>query len=154
MSEEGGRKVLAVNRKARFDYTIVDSIECGIELKGTEVKSIKEIRFSFPDAYARVDKGELFLVGLHVNIYPQGNVWNHDPDRVRKLLVHRQEIKRLRRQVDEKGLTLVPLSFYLRRGLVKCDLGMCRGKKQRDKREEIKKRDQRRDAERELRKFS
>jgi len=154
MKDEGGRKILAVNRKARFDYTIVDNIECGMELVGTEVKSMKEIRFSFPDAYAKVDNGELFIVGLHINVYPQGSSLNHDPDRVRKLLVHKQEIKRLRRQIDEKGLTLVPMAFYLKRGLVKCDLGMGRGKKQRDKREEIKKRDQKRDVQRELRKFS
>ena len=154
MKDEGGRKILAQNRKARFDYTVVDNIECGMELVGTEVKSMKEIRFSFPDAYAKVDNGELFIVGLHINVYPQGSNLNHDPDRVRKLLVHKQEIKRLRRLIDEKGLTLVPLSFYLKRGLVKCDLGMCRGKKERDKREVIRKRDQKRDVQRELRKFS
>jgi SsrA-binding protein len=154
MSQEGGRKILSVNRKARFDYTIVENLECGMELKGTEVKSMKEIRFSFPDAYAKIENGELYLVGLHVNVYPQGNVWNHDPDRVRKLLVHKQEVKRLRRQVDEKNLTLVPLSFYLRRGIVKCDLGICKGKRERDKREDIKKRDLKRDVQRELRKFS
>jgi len=154
MSDEGGRKILAVNRKARFDYSVVESLECGVQLVGTEVKSMKEQRFSFSDSYGKVDNGELFLVGLHVNVYPAGNVWNHEPDRSRKLLVHRQQIKWLRRQVDEKGLTLVPMLFYLRKGRVKVELGVCRGKKQRDKREEIKKRDQKRDTQRELRKFS
>jgi SsrA-binding protein len=153
MSEEGGRKILALNRKARFDYTVVETLECGMELMGTEVKSMREVHFSFPDGYARIENGELFLVGLHVNVYPQGNVWNHEPDRVRKLLVHKEEIKRLRRQVDEKGLTLVPLSFYLRRGIVKCELGVCKGKRERDKREDIKKRDVKRDVQRELRKY-
>lgn len=153
MSEEGGRKILALNRKARFDYAVVETLECGMELMGTEVKSMREVHFSFPDGYARIENGELFLVGLHVNVYPQGNVWNHEPDRVRKLLVHKEEIKRLRRQVDEKGLTLVPLSFYLRRGIVKCELGVCKGKRERDKREDIKKRDVHRDVQRELRQY-
>ena len=153
MSDQGGRKILARNRKARFDYAVVESLECGMELMGTEVKSMKEVHFSFPDGYAKIENDELFIVGLHVNVYPQGNVWNHEPDRVRKLLVHKEEIKRLRRQVDEKGLTLVPLSFYLRRGIVKCELGVCKGKKERDKREDIKKRDVKRDIQRELRKY-
>lgn len=153
MSDEGGRKVLASNRKARFNYSIVDNMECGLALVGTEVKSIKEQRFSFPDAYAKIEKGELFLVGLHVNVYPQGNQWNHDPDRTRKLLVHRQQIRWLKRQVDEKGLTLVPLLFYLRKGRVKVEIGVCRGKKQHDKREDIKKKDHTRDAQRESRKY-
>jgi SsrA-binding protein len=154
MSDEGGRKILSVNRKARFDYAVVDSLECGMSLVGTEVKSMKEIRFSYPDAYAKVENGELFLVGLHVNEYPMSGAFNHDPDRLRKLLVHKQEIKRLRRQIDEKNLTLVPLSFYLRRGIVKCELGVCKGKRERDKREDIKKRDVKREIQRELRKFS
>ena len=149
-----GRKPVAVNKKALFKYQVVEKLEAGIELVGTEVKSIKEGRFSFADSYALVENGELFLIALHVNVYPHGNIFNHEPDRKRKLLVHKQEIKRLRRYVDEKGLTLVPLKVYLKRGLVKCELGICRGKKLHDKRETIRKRDQKRDAERELRRFS
>ena len=145
---------LAVNRRARHDYSVVDTLECGIELQGTEVKSMKSRHFAFTDAYARVRDDELYLTGLHINPYPQGNRFNHDPDRVRRLLAHKQEIRRLRRRVDEKGLTLIPLRFYLKRGMVKCELGLCRGKRAPDKREDIKRRDQHRDAERELRRFS
>ena len=150
MSSEDKVKVLAVNRKARFNYNVLDRIECGIELKGTEVKSMRGSRFSFSDSYARIDNNELWLFGFHISLYPFGNRFNHDPDRPRKLLVHKQEIKRLKRKVDEKGLTLVPLKFYLKRGLVKREIGVCKGKKLFDKREGIKKRDQKRDAEREF----
>ncbi len=146
-----GIKVLAVNRKARFNYAIQESFECGMSLVGTEVKSVKEGRFSFADAYASVEKDELWLVDLHISQYAFGNRQNHDPDRRRKLLVHRKEIKRLRRVTDEKGLTLVPLRVYLRRGLIKCELGIARGKKLFDKRDDIRKRDQRRELEREFR---
>jgi SsrA-binding protein len=150
-SAKTGKKPLAVNRKARYNYTVDDSLECGIELRGTEVKSMKERSFSFSDAYAKIDNGELWLVGLHVTPYKFGNIYNHEPDRTRKLLVHRQEIKRLSRKVNERGLTLVPLSFYLKRGMVKLELGICRGKRMVDKRQDIKRRDQKRDAERALR---
>ena len=145
-----GIKVLAFNRKARFNYAIEESFECGLVLKGTEVKSIKEGRFSFADSYASVDKNELWLVGFHVTPYAFGNLANHDPLRRRKLLVHRKEIKRLGRIIDEKGLTLVPLKFYLSRGYVKCELGIAKGKKLFDKRDDIRKRDQKRELEREF----
>ena len=150
-SAKSGKKILAVNRKARYNYAVEDSLECGIELRGTEVKSMKERSFSFSDAYAKVEGGELWLVGLHVTPYKFGNIYNHEPDRTRKLLVHRQEIKRLSRKVNERGLTLVPLSFYLKKGIVKLELGICRGKRMVDKRQDIKRRDQKRDAERTLR---
>lgn len=149
MSE--GQKLLASNRKARFNYSVEESLECGIELQGTEVKSFKAGTFSFSDSYAKVEDGELWLVGLHVTPYRFGNIHNHDPDRARKLLVHKQEIKRLNRKVVERGLTLVPLRFYLKRGIIKLELGVCRGKKTVDKRETIKQRDQKRDTERALR---
>lgn len=145
------RKVLALNRKARYNYSVEDTVECGIELRGTEVKSMKERSFSFSDAYAKIDNGELWLVGLHVTPYKFGNIYNHEPDRTRKLLAHKQEIKRLSRKVNERGLTLVPLSFYLTRGRVKLELGICRGKRVVDKRQDIKKRDLKREAERALR---
>jgi len=143
-------KVLAENRKARFQYTIDESIECGIVLQGTEVKSIKKGNFSFSDSYGRIKDGELWLIGFHVTPYEQGNIHNHLPDRERKLLVHKQEIKRLARKVDEKGYTLVPLKVYLKNGRVKLELGVCKGKKLSDKREAIKERDLRRETEREF----
>ena len=145
-----GNRTLADNRKARFNYTVEEKIECGIELRGTEVKSMKTARFSFSDAYARIKDEELWMVGFHISPYPFGGLYNHDPDRVRKLLVHRQEINRLARKSNERGYTLVPLTFYLKKGIVKLELGVCLGKKSFDKRETIKKRDQMRDTQREL----
>jgi len=144
-------KVLAVNKKARFNYTVEETLECGIELLGTEVKSVKGGKFSFVDAYARVEKAELWLVSLHITPYAFSSLFNHEPVRPRKLLVHKQELKRLKRKVEEKGLTLVPLRFYLKGGLVKVELGVCRGKKLVDKREEIKRRDIKLDTDRILR---
>jgi SsrA-binding protein len=144
-------KVLAVNKKARHNYSIDESFECGFVLVGTEVKSMREGRFSFADAYAFVENDELWLVDLHITPYEMGNRFNHDPIRRRKLLVHKKEIKRLKRVTVEKGLTLVPLRFYLRRGIVKCELGIARGKKLFDKRDDIRKRDQKRELEREFR---
>ena len=153
MSESpgSGKKVLALNRKARYNYAVQDTLECGIELRGTEVKSMKERSFSFSDSYAKIENGELWLVGLHVTPYKFGNIHNHEPDRIRKLLLHRQEIKRLSRKVNERGLTLIPLSFYLIRGMVKLELGICRGKRVVDKRQDIKRRDMKLDAERAMR---
>ena len=147
----GGIKILGVNRKARFNYTIDETFECGLVLVGTEVKSIKDGRLSFADSYALVQNDELWLIDFHVTPYAYGNRVNHDPLRRRKLLVHRKEIKRLRRIVDEKGLTLVPLKFYLKRGIIKCELGIAKGKKLFDKRDDIRKRDQKRELEREFR---
>ena len=144
-------RTLAHNRKARFNYSVIDSLECGVELKGTEVKSLKEGKFSFGDSYARIERDELWLVGLHVTPYSHGNRFNVEPDRTRRLLAHKQEIRKLRRQVDEKGLTLVPLKFYTKSGTVKVELAVCKGKKIFDKREDIKHKDQKREAERELR---
>ena len=149
-SSKEGIKILANNRKARYHYTVLDTLECGIELRGTEVKSMKNGQFSFSDSYAKIDKGELWLMEFHITPYDHGNQFNHEPGRARKLLIHKQEVKRLKRRVDEKGLTLVPLKFYLKRGLVKLEIGLCRGKKVYDKREEIKKQDLKRDQEREI----
>jgi SsrA-binding protein len=144
-------KLLANNRRARYNYTVEESLECGIELKGTEVKSLKIGKFSFSDAYGKIEGGELWLISLNIQPYLFGNIFNHDPDRPRKLLVHKQELKRLKRKVDEKGLTLVPLKFYLKKGRVKVELGVCRGKKLVDKRQSIKQKDMKRDAERAMR---
>jgi SsrA-binding protein len=146
-----GIKVLAENRKARFHYTVDENLECGIILAGTEVKSVKTGQFSFADAYARIREAELWLTGFHITPYEHGNIFNHNPDRERKLLVHKREIKKLTRKVDEKGFTLVPLKVYLKRGRVKIDLGLCKGKKTYDKRENIKERDLRRETERNFR---
>jgi SsrA-binding protein len=148
--EKGAVKILAVNKRGRFNYIVEESVECGIELLGTEVKSVKSGRFSFSDAYGRLRDGEVWLIGLHISPYPFANIHNHDPERERRLLLHKQEIKRLRRKVDERGYTLVPMKFFLARGLVKLNLGVCRGKKTYDKREAIKRRDQKRDEAREL----
>jgi len=145
------KKILASNKKAKYNYTIIDTLECGLELKGTEVKSLKLGKFSFSDSYARIENGELWLISLHITPYAFGNQFNHDPDRSRKLLVHKQEIKRLKRKTTEKGLTLIPLSFYLKKGLIKMELALCKGKSTVDKRHVIKERDMKRDLDREFR---
>ncbi|MAG14145.1 MAG: SsrA-binding protein [Spirochaetales bacterium] len=146
-----GAKILSVNRRARFNYQVEDSFECGIALVGTEVKSIKAGKFAFSDAYGRIRENELWLVGFHIAPYEHGTIFNHDPIRERRLLAHRQEIKRLRRKVDERGFTLIPMKVYLKKGLVKVELAVCRGKNLVDKRQSIKQRDLNREAERELR---
>lgn len=148
---EGGKKI-AENRKARYDYFIEDSIECGIALVGTEVKCVKAGNLSFPDAFAEIIKGEVWVKGLHIAEYSYSSVFNHNPDRAKKLLLHRDQIKRLARKVDEKGYTLIPLDFYLKNGRVKVTLGVCKGKKAYDKRETIKARDNDRLVAREFRK--
>lgn len=148
---EGGKKI-AENRKARFDYFIEDSIECGVVLEGTEVKCVKAGNMSFPDAFAEIIKGEVWVKGLHIAEYSYSSVFNHNPDRAKKLLLRRDQIKRLSRKVDEKGYTLIPLDFYLKNGLVKMTLGVCKGKKAFDKRETIKARDTDRELRREFKK--
>jgi SsrA-binding protein len=151
MAKKKNSSIIADNRRARHEYAFDESLECGIELKGTEVKSVKSNKFSFSDAYARIRDQELWLIGLHVTPYIFGNIHNHDPDRDRKLLAHKQEIKRLKRKVDEKGYTLIPLNFHLKDGKVKVQIGLGKGKRAYDKRETIKRRDQKREAEREIR---
>lgn len=144
----GAVKLIQKNKKARHLYLIFDTHEAGIALQGTEVKSIRNGKLNFKDSYARVDRGELWLVGMHVSPYEQGNIYNHDPERPRKLLMHEQEIARLRKTVEEKGLTLVPLSIYLKRGKVKVEIGVARGKHLHDKRSDMAERDARREMER------
>jgi SsrA-binding protein len=145
-----GTKLLADNRKARFNYTIEESYECGIVLQGTEVKSLRTGKISFADSYADIRDGEVFLIGLRISPYEHGNIFNHDPERRKKLLLHKAEIKKIERKVNEKGLTLVPLKFYLKKGFVKVELGVCKGKKMHDKRNSIKDRDVKRDMAREM----
>lgn len=145
-------KIIAQNRKAHFNYTIDESIECGIVLEGTEVKSVRAGNLSFPDAFAEIQKGEIWLKGLHITEYVYSSIFNHDPDRPKKLLLHKAEIKRLTRKVDEKGFTLIPLDFYLKNGRIKVQIGICKGKKLFDKRSDIRDKDMKRDLQREFRK--
>ncbi len=141
-------KVVAKNKKARHDYHIVDMLEAGIELKGTEVKSVREGKIQLVDGFARVERGELYLHNVHVSPYEYGNRFNVEPRRKRRLLVHKSQIRRLERQVAEKGMTLVPLSVYLIHGRVKVELGVCRGKRKYDKRQTIADRDATREMDR------
>ena len=147
-----GTKLIAQNKKARFNYSIEDTYECGIELQGTEVKSFKNGNISFPDAFAEIIKNEVWVKNLHISEYSFSSIFNNTPDRPKKLLLHKEEIKRLDRKVQEKGFTLIPLDFYLKNGRVKVKLGVCKGKKQFDKRADIKERDVKRDMQREFRK--
>ena len=142
------RRVVARNRKARRDYVVLDTWEAGLVLKGTEVKSIRAGKVAFHDAHARAESGEVWLHNLHVSPYEHGNRWNHDETRPRKLLLHRDEIRRMVSRAEEKGLTLVPLDLYFRRGRARITLGLCRGRKHRDRREELKRRTMQREAER------
>ncbi len=151
---ESNVKILSVNKKARFNYTIEETLECGIELMGTEVKSIRMNKFSYSDAYCKIKGNELWLSGFHISLYDFGNINNHDPDRDRKLLAHSAEIKKLSRKVVEKGYTLVPVKVYLKKGKVKIEIGICKGKKTYDKRESIKERDVKRDTSREMKNFN
>ncbi|MDR1106559.1 MAG: SsrA-binding protein SmpB [Treponema sp.] len=146
-----GVKIIAVNRRARYEYSVDDTYECGMELLGTEVKSFRDGKISFPDAWAEVIEGEVWLRSLTIAENPFSSVFNHDPGRKKKLLLHRDEIKRINRRVDEKGYTLIPLSFYFKKGRVKVELGLCKGKKAFDKRAGIRERDLKRDIAREFR---
>ncbi|MXI86171.1 SsrA-binding protein SmpB [Sphaerochaeta halotolerans] len=143
-------KLLQKNKKAYFNYEVIEDLECGIALAGTEVKSLRGGRFSFSDSYVTVDKNGLTLVGLTIQPYTHGNINNHEPNRNRRLLAHKSEIKRLKRKVDEKGFTLVPTSIYLKGNLVKVQISLCRGKQLHDKRAVVKERDLNRDTRREL----
>ena len=150
MKTMSDRKLIAENRKARFNYFIEESYECGIALEGTEVKSVKNGNISFPDAFAEIINGEIWIKNFHISEYAFSSVFNHDPDRPKKLLLHKEEIKKINRKVEEKGYTLIPLDFYLKNGRVKTTLGVCKGKKQFDKRATIKDRDINRDIQREF----
>ena len=140
--------VFAENRKARHDYTVLETIECGIVLSGTEVKSVRHGEVSLAGAYGAVLKGELWLLGADIAAYKFGNRFNHEPKSQRKLLVHAKEIRELQLKTEAKGLTLVPLKVYLKHGKIKVDLGVCRGKQLHDKRDALKKKELRRDLER------
>ncbi|HYN71047.1 MAG TPA: SsrA-binding protein SmpB [Nakamurella sp.] len=146
----GGRKLIASNRKARHDYTILDTIEAGIALTGTEVKSLRSGRASLVDGFATITDDELWLRNVHIAEYAEGTWTNHAPRRVRKLLVHRMELDRLAGKLKEGGLALIPLSMYFKEGRVKVELGLGRGKKSYDKRQDMAKRD----ADRELARYA
>ncbi len=143
-------KLIANNKKAYHDYFIEDTCEAGISLHGTEVKSLRMGKCSIKESFIRVENGEVFVYGMHISPYEKGNIFNKDPLRVRKLLLHRYEINKLTGKMAEKGYTLVPLKVYFKGSLVKVEIGVARGKKLYDKRQDIAKKDQRRDAEQEF----
>lgn len=144
-------KIVAVNKKAQHDFFIEDTLEAGIVLKGTEVKSLRQGRANLKDAYGRIKNGEVYLHQMNISVYPFSYYDNHEPERLRKLLLHKQEIKRLYGKINEKGFSLIPLKVYFKAGKVKVLLGLARGKRKFDKREEIKQRDAKRDLDREIR---
>jgi len=146
-----GIKIVADNRRARHDYFVEESYECGIELKGTEVKSMRQGKVNLKESYARVKDGQVWAEGMHISPYEQGNVFNTDPLRPKKLLLHKSEIRKLQAQVMRQGMTLIPLKIYLKDGRMKLELGVCRGKQLHDKRDAIAEHDAQRDIERALR---
>jgi len=150
MAREAGEKLIVDNRRARHEYHLSDRVEAGLVLNGTEVKSLRGGQATLQQAYAEVRDGEAWLVGLHVPEYTEGNRANHDPDRPRKLLLHRKEIDRLASSVAEKGFTLVPTRLYFKGGRIKVELALARGKELRDKRRDVAARDAQREIEREL----
>ena len=143
-------KLIANNKKAHHDYFLEEKYEAGVELHGTEVKSLRMGKCSIKEAFVRIEKGEVIIYGMHISPYEKGNIFNKDPLRVRKLLLHRYEINKIEAKLKEKGLTLVPLKVYFKDSLVKVEIGMARGKKLYDKRQDIAKKDQRRETERDF----
>ncbi|MEX2582434.1 MAG: SsrA-binding protein SmpB [Gemmatimonadota bacterium] len=141
MSESTGTKLIVSNRKARYEFQILETWEAGLVLQGTEVKALREGKANLHDAFARFDRGELWLFNLHISPYEPGNRFNHDPLRPRKLLLNKREMRKLVGQVEQKGLTLVPLDLHFRRGIAKVNIALARGKKLHDKREDLKKKD-------------
>jgi SsrA-binding protein len=144
-------KVIATNRKAYHDYEILETYEAGIVLRGTEVKSLRESQVNFKDCYAAVDNGEAWLIGCYISPYHHGTDANHDPERKRKLLLHKKEVQRLLGKVAERGLTMIPLRLYFKSGRAKCELGLARGKKLHDKRASIREREAKREMAKEAR---
>jgi SsrA-binding protein len=138
---KGDGKLVAQNKKARHDYTIIDTIEAGIVLQGTEIKAIRNSRINLKDGFARIRNGEAFLYNVHISPYEQGNIFNHDPLRTRKLLMHKKQIARLAGELKTTGITLVPLKVYLKDGYAKVLIGVAKGKHQYDKRESLKRKD-------------
>ncbi|MEK6692959.1 MAG: SsrA-binding protein SmpB [Nitrospirota bacterium] len=150
MKEKEEERILCSNRKAYHDYHIEESLEAGIELKGTEIKSLREGKANLKDSYAILKDGEAFLIGCHISPYSHGNIYNHEPLRTRKLLLHREEIRKLTGKVTQRGFTLIPVRMYLSKGRAKIEIALARGKKLFDKRETIKEKDIRRESEKAL----
>ena len=150
MVKETGGRLIANNKKAYHDYSIEEKYEAGIALAGTEVKALRMGKCSVKESFLRIENGEIFIYGMHISPYEKGNIFNKDPLRVRKLLLHREEIRKLEGKIAEKGYTLVPLQVYFKHGLVKVEIGLAKGKKLYDKRQDIAKKDQRREAERDF----
>lgn len=150
MAKQKGTKLIANNKKAYHDYFILDTYEAGIVLHGTEVKSLRMGKCSIKESFIRIENGEVFIYGMHISPYEKGNIFNKDPLRTRKLLLHQYEIRKIAGKIAEKGYTLVPLKVYFKGSLVKVEIGIAKGKKLYDKRETIAKKDQRREAEREF----
>lgn len=148
-----GEKIITLNRRARHDYEIIETIEAGMELKGSEVKSLRAGQVNLKDSYARIENGEIFLVGCHIAPYTCGSVFNPEPLRTRKLLLHKDEIRRLERKIVERGYTLIPLRLYFKRGKAKAELALAKGKTLVDKRETIKRKTAKREIERELKHY-
>ena len=151
MAADQGKKIIASNRRARHDYTIEDTVEAGLVLTGTEVKSLRAGRATLTEGFGQITNNEAWLHGVHIPQYTQGTWTNHEPRRTRKLLLHRREIDKLASSISERGLTLVPLSLYFSGGKVKIELALARGKRAYDKRQDLAKRDAAREIERELR---
>ena len=145
-------KIIANNKKAKFEYTILDTLEAGIILLGTEVKSLREGRCSLSEGYITEENGELFLKNVNISAYKHGNINNHEPLRKRKLLLHNKEIGKIIKNIKEKGITVIPLKLYFKGSLIKIEIGICKGKKLYDKRETIKERDTKKSIEREMKK--
>ena len=150
MAQTKASKLVANNKKAYFDYFIEDTYEAGIALVGTEVKSIRMGKCSIKESYIQIEKGEVYVYGMHISPYEKGNIFNKDPLRTRKLLLHKTEIAKLKSGVEQKGYTIVPLTVYLKEGLVKVSIGLAKGKKLYDKRDSIAKKDQKREQEKEF----
>lgn len=150
MAKKPGMKLIANNKKAFHDYFIEDTYEAGISLAGTEVKSLRSGKCSVKESFIKIEGGEVYIYGMHISPYEKGNIFNKDPLRVRKLLLHKYEIRKMESKIKEKGLTIVPLKVYFKDSLVKVEIGMARGKKLYDKRDDIAKKDQRREAERDF----
>lgn len=148
--EKSGIKLIANNKKAYFDYFIEDKFEAGIALSGTEIKSLRTGKCSIKEAFVRIERGEVFIYGMHISPYEKGNIFNKDPLRTRKLLLHKQEINKLAGKIAEQGYTIAPLQVYLKDSLVKVEIGLAKGKKLYDKRQDIAKKDQRREAAKEF----
>ena len=149
--DKNQKQIIANNKKAYHDYFVLETYEAGIELFGTEIKSIRNGKVNLKDSFCSVDDGEMFVIGMHISPYEHGNIFNRDPDRDRRLLMHKREIRKLHALIKQDGYTLVPLSVYFRNAKVKVEVGLCKGKKNYDKRDAIAKRDAKREMDRAMR---